>query len=335
MTTANTHPLIDRFNRHINYLRISVTDRCDFRCVYCMDEKMQFLPREQILTLEEIEQIARAFVLLGVKKIRITGGEPLVRRNILSLFERLGALPGLKELVLTTNGSQLSQMAKPLRESGVKRINISLDSLQADKFLKLTRNGKLDKVLAGIDAAREAGFERIKLNAVILKHRNHEEVPDLVDFAIQKQLDLTFIEEMPLGLINSHDRAEAYYSSDDILADLKTQYQMLPTPENTGGPARYYRLPAHPDTRIGFISPHSHDFCDTCNRVRLTAEGRLLLCLGQENSVDLRRIVRAHPGDAEYLQNSLLKAIHNKPHSHDFSHEKPVEIMRYMNTTGG
>ncbi|MDM8547492.1 GTP 3',8-cyclase MoaA [Candidatus Venteria ishoeyi] len=335
MTTANTHPLIDRFNRHINYLRISVTDRCDFRCVYCMDEKMQFLPREQILTLEEIEQIARAFVLLGVKKIRITGGEPLVRRNILSLFERLGDLPGLKELVLTTNGSQLSQMAKPLRESGVKRINISLDSLQADKFLKLTRNGKLDKVLAGIDAAREAGFERIKLNAVILKHRNHEEVPDLVDFAIQKQLDLTFIEEMPLGLINSHDRAEAYYSSDDILADLKTQYQMLPTPENTGGPARYYRLPAHPDTRIGFISPHSHDFCDTCNRVRLTAEGRLLLCLGQENSVDLRRIVRAHPGDAEYLQNSLLKAIHNKPHSHDFSHEKPVEIMRYMNTTGG
>lgn len=327
-------PLVDKFNRVVNYLRISVTDRCDFRCVYCMDDKMRFVPRAQLLTLEEIYRIARAFTESGVSKIRITGGEPLVRRNILKLFEDLGELPGLDELVTTTNGSQLTRLAAPLKAAGVKRINISLDSLDAGKFKRITRVGDLNQVLAGIDAALEARFERIKLNAVILKNRNDDEVIDLVRFAAGRGLDISFIEEMPLGIIGDHDRAEAYYSSDEIKRDLETTFTLIPTTETTGGPSKYFKL-AETGTRVGFISPHSHNFCDQCNRVRLTCEGRLLLCLGQEHSVDLRRVIRAHPGNDEKLKRAIQDAMLIKPKGHDFNLEEQAIILRHMNVTGG
>ncbi len=326
--------LIDKFNRKITYVRISVIDRCDFRCVYCMDEKMTFLPRAQILTLEELEWLGRAFVELGVTKIRITGGEPLVRKNILHLFQGLGELEGLNELVLTTNGSQLVKMAQPLKEAGVKRINISLDSLKADRFQQMTRTGKLNVVLRGIDAALKAGFKRVKINAVILKNRNHDEVTDLVQFACDYGIDITFIEEMPLGIIGTHDRAEAFYSSAQIRQDLEESFTLLPSAETSAGPARYYRV-INTDTRVGFISPHSHNFCDTCNRVRVTTEGRLLLCLGQEHSVDLRRVIRANPGDMMALKEAIIKAMAIKPKGHDFELDEQPQILRYMNATGG
>ncbi|HXK57557.1 MAG: GTP 3',8-cyclase MoaA [Gammaproteobacteria bacterium] len=326
--------LMDRFGRHVDYVRISVTDRCDLRCIYCMSEDIRFVPRSQLLTLEEIVRIGRAFVALGVTKIRITGGEPLTRKNVVKVFDQLGRVSGLKELTLTTNGTQLPRYAGALRDAGVKRINISIDSLQPDRFHAITRNGDIDKTLAGIDAAIAAGFERIKLNAVILKNRNHDEVLDLVGFAIEKRLDISFIEEMPLGIIGDHDRAEAYYSSDRILSDLREHYEIVPTTETTGGPSRYFRIAGQP-TRVGFISPHSHNFCDLCNRVRLTAEGRLLLCLGQEHSVDLRRVVRANPTDDRPLRDAIVAAMQLKPKGHDFNLEAQPVIFRHMNTTGG
>ncbi len=333
MSDAPATPLIDRFGRKVTYVRISVTDRCDFRCVYCMAEDMEFLPRAQVLTLEEIELVARAFVELGVRKVRITGGEPLVRRGVIKLFRALGQLP-LRELVLTTNGSQLPHMAQDLREAGVRRINISLDSLKADRFRKITRFGDLDVVLAGIDAALAAGFERLKINAVILKHRNDDEVVDLVRFASDRGMDISFIEEMPLGVIGDHDRAEAYYSSDEVRRDIERAYTLIPTAETTGGPSRYFRI-AETDTRVGFISPHSHNFCDTCNRVRLTVEGRLLLCLGQEHSVDLKRVVRANPGDMGALKQAIRDSMAIKPKGHEFALGAQPVILRHMNVTGG
>jgi|SRR3990172_3102495 len=326
--------LTDRFGRTVNYLRMSVTDRCDFRCVYCMEEEMTFVPRAQLLTLEELAYIGRAFTEMGVRKIRITGGEPLVRRGIDKLLHDLGRLPGLAELVLTTNASQLETMAPVLRDAGVSRINISLDSLDPDRFKRITRVGDLNKVLRGIESARQTGFKRIKLNTVILKNRNHDEVVDLVRFAISKGLDITFIEEMPLGFNNDHDRAEVYYSSDRIRDDLEQVFTLIPTTETTGGPARYFKLP-DADTRIGFISPHSHNFCDDCNRVRLTCEGRLLLCLGQEHSMDLRHVVRAWPGDLEKLKQAIRDAMQIKPKGHEFDLQAKPLIFRHMNTTGG
>jgi cyclic pyranopterin phosphate synthase len=326
--------LVDRFGRHVNYVRISVTDRCDFRCVYCMAEDMTFLPRARILTLEELAQVALAFVELGVTKIRLTGGEPLVRRNVLQVFREVGALPGLRELVLTTNGSQLPRFARELREAGVRRINVSLDSLQADRFRRITRVGELAQVMAGLAAAEAAGFEHIKLNAVVLRHRNHDEVVDLVRFAIERGFDISFIEEMPLGTIGDHDRAEAYYSSDQIRADLGQHFELLPTTESTGGPSRYWRIPGVA-TRVGFISPHSHNFCASCNRVRVTVEGRLLLCLGQEHSVDLRQVLRAHPGDLGRLKEAIVAAMEIKPKGHNFNLNGQPVIFRHMNVTGG
>lgn len=334
MTQEPTTPLIDRFGRRVTYLRVSITDRCDFRCIYCMSEDMTFLPRAQILTLEEIETIARAFVEMGVDKIRVTGGEPLVRKGALGLLRNLAGIAGLRELVLTSNGSQLASMAEELRDCGVKRVNISLDTLDEALFRQITRVGDLKQVLRGIDAAIAAGFERIKLNAVILKNRNHGEVGRLVDFAVNKNIDISFIEEMPLGIVDSHNRAEEYFSSDAIRAELEKSHALLPTPENTGGPSRYFRI-AGTNTKVGFISPHSHNFCGSCNRVRLTAEGRLLLCLGNEHSVDLKRVVRANPGDVDRLKAAILDAMRIKPEKHEFElTEKPV-IFRHMSMTGG
>ena len=334
MTEDNPDQLIDRFGRHITYVRLSVTDRCDLRCVYCMSEDMQFLPREQLLTLEEIARLGRCFSELGVTKLRITGGEPLVRRNVVWLFEQLGALPGIRDLTLTTNGTQLARYATALKDAGVTRVNISLDSLKPERFRAITRNGELSKTLAGIDAALAAGFERVKLNSVVLKHRNHDEVADLVAFALDRGMDISFIEEMPLGVIGDHDRAEAYYSSDQIRRDLGERFELLPTTETTGGPSRYYRA-AGSNNRVGFISPHSHNFCGDCNRVRVTAEGRLLLCLGQEFSTDLRRALRANPLDDESVKRAIRAAMAIKPRGHDFDLKEQPIIFRHMNATGG
>ena len=334
--SENNHDkiLIDKFDRHINYVRISVTDRCDFRCIYCMPEEMKFVPRAQLLTLEETATIAKAFTRLGVKKIRITGGEPLIRQNIIQLFEDIGKLPDLEELTTTTNGSQLVTLAEPLKKAGVKRINISLDSLEPKKFKNITRTGKLENVLSGIDKALSVGFKKIKINAVILKNRNHDEVVNLVRFAIGRKIDISFIEEMPLGIIDEHNRNEVYYSSDQIKHDLEQEFELVSSAESTGGPSRYHKV-VGTNTKVGFISPHSHNFCDQCNRVRLTAEGRLLLCLGQEHSVDLRKVIRTFPGDIEKLENSIRNAMKIKPKGHDFDPtEKPI-IFRHMNVTGG
>lgn len=328
-----TTQLVDRFGRRVEYIRLSVTDRCDFRCVYCMAEEMQFLPRSEVLSLEELFLVARAFVELGVNKIRLTGGEPLVRRGILTLVEQLGQLP--VELLITTNGSQLSGMAADLKRLGVDRLNISLDSLHADKFKRLTRTGRLEQVLAGIDAAIAAGFKRIKLNAVVLKGRNDDEVLDLIAFARNKGVDITFIEEMPLGAITEHDRAEVYCSSDELLETIMAAHPLIDCNEKTGGPSRYYRM-ADSDSLIGFISPHSHNFCSECNRVRMTVEGRLLLCLGNEHSMDLRQVLRDHPGDIEVLKQHLIQAMELKPERHHFDlDDETPQIVRFMNMTGG
>jgi len=332
--TELPNKLVDRFGRHITYVRLSVTDRCDLRCVYCMAEDMKFLPRNQLLTLEEIARLGKCFSELGVHKLRITGGEPLVRRNILWLFERLGELSGIRDLTVTTNGTQLTRFARDLKAAGVTRINVSLDSLRPERFRAITRLGELSKTLAGIDAALDAGFSRVKLNAVVLKNRNHDEVVDLVDYALRRGLDISFIEEMPLGVIGDHDRAEAYYSSDEIRRDLSERFELVPTTESTGGPSRYVRA-AGLEGRIGFISPHSHNFCGDCNRVRVTAEGRLLLCLGQEFSTDLRRALRANPLDDDAVKRAIVGAMAIKPKGHDFDLEAQPLIFRHMNATGG
>lgn len=325
--------LQDGQGRRVDYLRLSVTDRCDFRCVYCMAEDMTFLPRDQVLSFEEIERIARVFVSLGVRKIRLTGGEPLVRNGIVGLCERLSALSGLDELVMTSNGSQLERLAAPLAAAGVRRLNISLDSLNPLRFRAITRTGDLQQVLRGIDAARTAGFERIKLNTVIMKGRNDDEVGALVSFAIAHELDISFIEEMPLGHVG-RERGEDFFSSDQVRALIARHHDLEDSAEHTGGPSRYVRLPQHPQTRIGFISPHSHNFCSTCNRLRLTAEGRLLLCLGHENSVDLRALVRRHAED-EPLESAIMAGLQRKPARHEFSSEGDVQLVRFMSATGG
>ncbi|MBY6225487.1 GTP 3',8-cyclase MoaA [Ferrimonas balearica] len=326
--------LIDGFGRKISYLRMSVTDHCDFRCVYCMDEDPTFLPRDQVLTLEELHQIAQAFTELGVEKIRLTGGEPLVKSDLTYLVEQVAALPGLKDLCLTTNGSRLKKFAQPLQAAGLKRINISLDTLDPERFTAVTRNGKLERVLAGIDAAIEAGFERIKLNTVAMKGSNDDEILDLVAFARDKGVDISFIEEMPLGQLDANRRQQSLLTSDEVRAILAERYELVPTTENTGGPARYYRMPDS-DIRVGFISPHSHNFCDECNRVRVTTTGQLLLCLGNENAVDLKAIVRAHPGDTERLKQAILDAMMKKPEKHEFRTDGETQILRFMSFTGG
>ncbi|MDI5985133.1 GTP 3',8-cyclase MoaA [Halomonas sp. M4R5S39] len=326
--------LVDGFGRAIRYLRLSVTDRCDFRCVYCMAEQMTFLPRARVLTLEEMATLCRAFVELGVEKIRLTGGEPLVRRGIGELVHEIGALPGLRDFAMTTNGAGLVKHARALRDGGLTRLNISLDTLDPGRFRALTRTGELARVLDGIRTARDAGFEGIKLNAVILKGRNDDEVLDLVAFARAEKVDISFIEEMPLGQVTGHDRAETFCSSDAVRATIETRHALVPTTESTLGPSRYFRMPDS-ESRIGFISPHSHNFCDACNRVRVTAEGRLLLCLGNEHSLDLRGLMRRHPGDRERLKAAIVAAMTRKPERHHFTTGGEVQVVRFMNMTGG
>lgn len=336
MSANNLNGLVDRFGRRVDYVRLSVTDRCDFRCVYCMAEDMQFAPKPDVLSLEELAEVARAFVSLGVSKLRLTGGESLVRNNVMSLVRDLGGLAGLSQLALTTNGSQLQRLAGGLREAGVNRINISLDSLNARRFRNLTRFGNLDQVIAGIDAAVAAGFEAIRINAVILQGRNDDEVLDLVDFARARRIDIAFIEEMPLGAIDEHDRALSFCSSASLREQITARYPLraLGDPSGNAGPARFYSMDDS-ETRVGFISPHSHNFCHLCNRVRVTAEGRLLLCLGNEHSCDLRAVLRGPGYSFERLRDTIIAAMDLKPERHYFELEGEAQIVRFMNMTGG
>ncbi len=326
--------LIDNFGRSIDYVRISVTDRCDFRCTYCMTEKMVFLPRQQIMSLEEIEQVALAFIELGARRIRLTGGEPLVRRGILDAITTIGSLPGLGELVITTNGSQLARYGEQLYRAGVSRLNISLDSLDAKRFQRITRIGRLDQVLQGIDVVSQQGFQQIKLNTVVMSGVNDDEVLDLVDFVRQRSMDISFIEEMPLGRIDSHDRQSTYCSSDQVKSMIEQRYALQPLLMKTAGPSRYFSM-SDSTSRIGFISPHSHNFCAECNRVRVTAGGRLLLCLGHEHSVDLLPILRRYPGDLERLKQTIREAMPKKPARHYFDLAETPTILRFMNASGG
>jgi cyclic pyranopterin phosphate synthase len=334
-------PLIDPFTRKIDYLRVSVTDRCDFRCTYCMSEHMTFLPKRELLTLEELERLCTTFVGLGVRKLRITGGEPLVRRNILSFFEgmsqHLGR--GLDELTLTTNGSQLDRFAAPLAAAGVRRINVSLDTLDPEKFRAITRWGSLDKVRRGIDAAQAAGM-RVKVNTVALKGFNESELFDLVEWCRAGDMDLTFIEVMPMGDMGDGTdgtlRLDQYWPLKDLRARLADRFDLTDLDHRTGGPARYVRLD-ETGQQIGFITPLTHNFCESCNRVRLTCTGQLYMCLGQEDMADLRAPLRASNDDAP-LEDAIRAAIARKPRGHDFDYSRrraDGQMSRHMSHTGG
>ena len=332
-------PLIDPFHRAINYLRISVTDRCDFRCVYCMSEAMQFLPKKQLLTLEELDRMCSTFVRLGVEKLRITGGEPLVRRDIMSFFQSMSRhleSGELKELTLTTNGSQLHRFADQLFATGVRRINISLDTLDEEKFAKVTRWGRLPQVLRGIDAAQNAGL-RVKINTVALKGFNEDELFSLTEWCASRDMDLTFIEVMPMGDLEGEDRIGQYWPLTELRAKLAQQYTLRDLDERSGGPARYVKL-AESGQKIGFITPLTHNFCESCNRVRLTCTGELYMCLGQEGKADLRMPLRDHPNDDRPLENAIRQAIGRKPKGHDFDYSRQEiagQMSRHMSHTGG
>ena len=331
-------PLIDPFARAIDYLRVSVTDRCDFRCVYCMSENMTFLPKADLLTLEELDRMCSAFVTMGVKKLRITGGEPLVRKGIMTFFQAMSrhlVSGALQELTLTTNGSQLRKYAGALAAVGVKRINVSLDTLDAAKFAHITRWGRLDQVLDGIEAAKDAGLQ-VKINAVALKGFNEDELFTLSDWCADQGHDLTFIEVMPMGDLGNEDRIDQYWSLKDLRARLASRHRLTDLSVRTGGPARYVR---DEDTgaKIGFITPLTHNFCESCNRVRLTCTGELYMCLGQEDMADLRAPLRASPDDLA-LQNAIRAAIARKPKGHDFDYSRQTvagTVSRHMSHTGG
>ena len=330
-------PLIDPFGRSIDYLRVSVTDRCDFRCVYCMSEHMTFLPKQDLLTLEELDRLCTAFVRRGVKKLRITGGEPLVRKNILWLFRALGrhlASGALDELTLTTNGSQLAKHATELKSAGVDRINVSIDTLDPVKFKAITRWGDLSVVLNGLDAAQNAGL-KVKINAVALKGVNEHEIEDLIRFAHGRGADLTLIETMPLGDIEE-DRTDQYLPLSIVRARLMDQFTLQENPHRTGGPARYVTV-KETGGRLGFITPLTHNFCESCNRVRLTCTGTLYMCLGQDDAADLRKPLRAS-GDDVALDAAILEAIARKPKGHDFIIDRRTRkpaVARHMSVTGG
>jgi GTP 3',8-cyclase len=333
-----TAPLIDPFARPISYLRVSVTDRCDFRCVYCMSENMTFLPKKELLTLEELDRMCSTFIRLGVEKLRITGGEPLVRKGIMSFFQNMRRHLDsgvLKELTLTTNGSQLRKFASDLAECGVRRINVSLDTLDDKKFADVTRWGKLAQVLDGIDAAQAAGM-RVKLNAVALKGFNEEELFTLTEFCAARDMDLTWIEVMPMGDLGNEDRLDQYWPLSDLRKQLAGRYTLTDLAERSGGPARYVRL-EETGQKIGFITPLTHNFCESCNRVRLTCTGELYMCLGQEDMADLRAPLRATDSD-ELLEGAIRDAISRKPKGHDFDYSRQKvdgQMTRHMSHTGG
>jgi cyclic pyranopterin phosphate synthase len=330
--------LIDPFARTIDYLRVSVTDRCDFRCVYCMSENMTFLPKKELLTLEELDRMCSAFIRMGVKKLRITGGEPLVRRGIMTFFETMSRhleSGALTELTLTTNGSQLEKYATQLAALGVKRINVSLDTLDAEKFARVTRWGRLPQVLRGIEAAQDAGL-RVKINAVALKDFNEDELFTLTDWCAAQNIDLTFIEVMPMGDLGNEDRIGQFWSLKDLRADLETRGTLTDLPDRTGGPARYVRVDAT-GQKIGFITPLSHNFCESCNRVRITCTGEIYTCLGQEGHSDLRGPLRASENDT-VLEDAIRHAITLKPKGHDFDYSRQKvdgQVSRHMSHTGG
>ncbi len=333
-----TAPLIDPFARPISYLRVSVTDRCDFRCVYCMAENMTFLPKAELLTLEELDRLCSAFIRLGVHKLRITGGEPLVRRDILTFFRGMSRhldSGALRELTLTTNGSQLARFAGDLAAAGVRRINVSLDTLDEKKFAEVTRWGRLPQVLKGIDAAQAAGL-RVKINAVALKGFNEDELFALVDWCAARDMDLTFIEVMPMGDLGGEDRLDQYWPLRDLRARLAERFTLTDLAERSGGPARYVRL-EETGQKIGFITPLTHNFCESCNRVRLTCTGELYMCLGQEDMADLRAPLRASPNDSE-VEAAIRAAIARKPKGHDFDYSRQRvdgQVSRHMSHTGG
>ncbi len=329
--------MIDPFGRRVTYLRVSVTDRCDFRCTYCMAENMNFLPKKDLLTLEELDRLCSAFIAKGVKKLRLTGGEPLVRKNIMFLMRNLSrhlASGALDELTLTTNGSQLARFADELADCGVRRINVSLDTLDPDKFRAITRWGEFDKVMEGIRAAQAAGI-RVKLNAVALKGFNEDEIPALMRYAHDHDMDLTLIETMPMGE-TGEDRTDQYLPLSLVRQRLEERFTLTDLPLSTGGPARYVRV-EETGGKLGFITPMTHNFCESCNRVRLTCTGTLYMCLGQDDAADLRTALRASPDDA-YLSAAIDEAIGRKPRGHDFiidrTHRRPA-VARHMSVTGG
>ena len=330
--------MIDPFGRLVSYLRVSVTDRCDFRCVYCMSENMTFLPKKDLLSLEELQRLCGIFVRLGVTKLRITGGEPLVRRDIMSLFRGLGGLldgGGLDELTVTTNGSMLDRHAGDLAAAGVRRINVSLDTLDPEKFLAITRWGRFDRVMNGLAAADAAGL-KVKINAVAMKGVNEDELPDMLAWCHARGYDLTLIEVMPMGEVGDHTRLDQYLPLSQVRRQLAARYSLEDIPLNTGGPARYVRV-AETGGRLGFITPLTHNFCESCNRVRLTCTGTLYMCLGQDDAVDLRAVLRAHDDD-EAVIDTIHAAIAAKPKGHDFvidrQHHGPA-VARHMSVTGG
>lgn len=334
---SSAGPMIDPFGRAVTYLRVSVTDRCDFRCTYCMAEHMTFLPKKDLLTLEELDRICSAFIDKGVRKLRLTGGEPLVRKNIMHLIRGLSRhlqTGALHELTLTTNGSQLARYAGELADCGVKRINVSIDTLDADKFRTITRWGDINRVIEGIDAAQKAGI-RVKINAVALKDFNEFEIPQLIRWAHGRDMDMTLIETMPMGEIEV-DRTDQYLPLSKLRSDLSRQFTLSDIPYRTGGPARYVKI-AETGGRLGFITPLTHNFCESCNRVRLTCTGTLYMCLGQNDDADLRAAVRASEGDS-ILNDAIDEAISRKPKGHDFiidrEHNRPA-VARHMSLTGG
>lgn len=337
LDTPSTPALIDPFNRHVDYVRISVTDRCDFRCVYCMAENMTFLPKKELLSLEELDRLCSAFVELGVKKLRITGGEPLVRKNILQLFKSLSRhldTGDLEEMTITTNGSQLAKLAPDLYASGVRRINVSLDTLNANKFKVITRWGRLDQVLEGITAAQKAGL-KIKINTVALKGVNGGEIPHMMRWAHDLGMDYTLIETMPLGEIEE-DRTDQYLPLNEVQAALEENFTLTPNSFKTGGPARYMDV-SETGGQIGFITPMSHNFCESCNRVRVTCTGQMYMCLGQDDMANLLPPLRNSEGN-EALKQTIIEAIARKPKGHDFiidrTGQKP-SVSRHMSVTGG
>lgn len=337
VNTSDLPGLIDPFGRAISYLRVSVTDRCDFRCVYCMAEDMTFLPKRDLLSLEELDRLCSAFVARGVKKLRLTGGEPLVRKGIMTLVESLSRHLSdgtLDEITLTTNGSQLAKYAQNLRDNGVRRINVSMDTMDANKFRQITRWGELDQVMKGIDAAQKAGLH-VKINAVALRGFNEDEIAPMMEWAHGRTMDFTLIETMPLGEINE-DRTDQYLPLSTVRERLATHYSLSDLPDQTGGPARYVRI-EETGGRLGFITPMTHNFCESCNRVRITCTGTLYMCLGQEDAADLRAPLRASEGDA-LLYQAIDEAIGRKPKGHDFVIERAgaaPAVARHMSMTGG